>query len=30
VLAVVETIRERSVWVIPFIVAVIGGQEILT
>jgi membrane-associated phospholipid phosphatase len=30
VLAVVETIRERSVWVIPFIVAVVGGEEILT
>jgi membrane-associated phospholipid phosphatase len=30
VLAVAETIRERSVWVIPFIVAVIGGEEILT
>ncbi|MGZ4409720.1 MAG: phosphatase PAP2 family protein [Gaiellaceae bacterium] len=29
VLAVVETIRERSVWVTPFIVAVIGGEEIL-
>ncbi len=25
-----ETIRERSVWVIPFIVAVMGGEEILT
>jgi len=30
VLAVAETIRERSVWVAPFIVAVIGGEEILT
>ena len=30
VLAVAETIRERSVWVVPFIVAVIGGEEILT
>lgn len=30
VLAVVETIRERSVWVTPFIVAVMGGEEILT
>ena len=30
VLAVVETIRERSVWVVPFIVAVMGGEEILT
>lgn len=29
VLAVVETIRERSVWVAPFIVAVMGGEEIL-
>jgi membrane-associated phospholipid phosphatase len=29
-LAVVETIRERSVWVTPFIVAVMGGEEILT
>lgn len=29
-LAVVETIRERSVWVTPFIVSVIGGEEILT
>ncbi len=30
VLAAAETIRERSVWVIPFIVAVMGGEEILT
>ncbi len=30
VLAVAETIRERSVWLIPFIVAVMGGEEILT
>jgi membrane-associated phospholipid phosphatase len=30
VLAVAETIRERSVWVTPFIVAVVGGEEILT
>lgn len=30
VLAVAETIRERSVWVVPFIVAVMGGEEILT
>ena len=30
VLAVGETIIERSVWVIPFIVAVMGGEEILT
>jgi membrane-associated phospholipid phosphatase len=30
VLATAETIRERSVWVAPFIVAVIGGEQILT
>jgi membrane-associated phospholipid phosphatase len=30
VLAVAETIRERNVWVIPFIVAVMGGNETLT
>jgi undecaprenyl-diphosphatase len=30
VLAVVETVRQRSVWVVPFIVAVIAGEEILT
>jgi membrane-associated phospholipid phosphatase len=30
VLGLVETIRERSIWVIPFIVAVIGGEETLT
>jgi membrane-associated phospholipid phosphatase len=30
VLAVAETIRERSVWVTPFIVSVIGGEEVLT
>jgi membrane-associated phospholipid phosphatase len=30
VLAVAETIRERSVWVTPFIVTVIAGEEILT
>ena len=30
VLAVAETIRERSVWVIPFIAAVMGGEELLT
>jgi membrane-associated phospholipid phosphatase len=30
VLALAETIIERSVWVIPFIVAVMGGEEILT
>ena len=29
-LAVTETIRERSVWVIPFIAVVIGGEELLT
>jgi undecaprenyl-diphosphatase len=28
-LAVVETVRERSIWVAPFIVAVMGGEEIL-
>ena len=30
VLAVAETIRERSVWVVPFIIAVVGGEELLT
>ncbi len=30
VLGVVETVRERTVWVIPFILAVAGGEEILT
>ena len=30
VLAVAETIRERSYWVAPFIVAVIAGEEFLT
>ena len=30
VLAVAETIRERSVWVVPFIVAVIAGEEVLS
>ena len=30
VLAVAETIRERSVWVAPFILAVMGGEEVLT
>jgi undecaprenyl-diphosphatase len=30
VLAVVETIRQRSVWVTAFIVSVMGGEEILT
>jgi membrane-associated phospholipid phosphatase len=29
ILAVVETIAERSIWVVPFIVAVMGGEEIL-
>jgi undecaprenyl-diphosphatase len=30
VLAIVETVRQRSVWVIAFIVSVMGGEEILT
>lgn len=30
VLAVVETIRERSAWVAPFILTVMGGEELLT
>jgi undecaprenyl-diphosphatase len=30
VLAVVETIRERTVWVVAFIVVAVGGEEILT
>ena len=30
VLAVGETIVERSVWVIPFVIAVVGGEELLT
>jgi membrane-associated phospholipid phosphatase len=30
ILAVAETVRERSVWVAPFIIAVMGGEEILT
>ena len=30
ILALVETIRQRSVWVTAFIVVVIGGEEILT
>ena len=30
ILAATETIRERSVWVVPFIVAVMGGEELLT
>jgi len=29
ILALAETIRERSVWVAPFIVAVVGGEGIL-
>jgi undecaprenyl-diphosphatase len=29
-LAVAETITERGVWVTPFIVAVVGGEELLT
>jgi membrane-associated phospholipid phosphatase len=29
-LAVVETIRERTVWVVTFIVATLGGEEIIT
>jgi membrane-associated phospholipid phosphatase len=29
-LAVAETLRQRSVWVVLFIVAVMGGEEILT
>jgi undecaprenyl-diphosphatase len=29
-LAVVETIRERTVWVLAFIVATLGGEEIIT
>jgi membrane-associated phospholipid phosphatase len=29
-LAIAETIRERSVWVVPFIIAVVGGEEVLT
>lgn len=29
ILAVAETLIERSVWVVPFIVAVMGGEEIL-
>jgi len=28
--AVIETVRERSAWVIPFVVTVMGGEEILT
>jgi hypothetical protein len=30
VLVAVETVRTRSAWIVPFIVAVIGGEEILT
>ena len=30
VLAVVETMRTRSIWIIPFIIAVVGGEELLT
>ena len=30
VLAVVETLRTRSRWVVPFILAVVGGEEIVT
>jgi membrane-associated phospholipid phosphatase len=30
ILALVETIRERSIWVVTFIVAVMGGEEALT
>jgi membrane-associated phospholipid phosphatase len=30
VLAVAETIRDRSIWVTPFIVSVMGGEELLT
>ena len=30
VLAVAETLRQRSVWVVLFIVSVMGGEEILT
>jgi membrane-associated phospholipid phosphatase len=30
VLALGETIVERSAWVIPFVIAVVGGEEILT
>jgi membrane-associated phospholipid phosphatase len=29
ILAVVETVRERTVWVVAFIVAVMGGEELL-
>jgi undecaprenyl-diphosphatase len=30
VLALVETVRERTVWVVVFIVAAVGGEELLT
>ena len=30
VLVVAETIRERTVWVVAFVVAVVGGEELLT
>jgi undecaprenyl-diphosphatase len=30
VLAFAETIRERTIWVIPFIAVVIGGEELIT
>ena len=30
VLAVAETIRERTVWVVVFLLAVLGGEEVLT
>ncbi len=30
VLAAVETVRERTVWVVAFVVAVLGGEELLT
>jgi membrane-associated phospholipid phosphatase len=30
VLAAVETMRTKSVWIVPFIVVVVGGEEILT
>jgi undecaprenyl-diphosphatase len=30
VLAVAETVRTRSWWIVPFILAVVGGEEVLT
>jgi undecaprenyl-diphosphatase len=30
ILALAETIRERSIWVAPFILAALGGEEIVT